>query len=111
MRLPQGWFISPDGTLQPHADPKFNDMTYFIQLQKNLHGCKQAAQNWFQYLTQGILAEGFVQSAINPCLYLCHDCLLVVYTDDCLIFTKEDSTINELITNLSKTYLMEVQGT
>jgi hypothetical protein len=30
--------------------------------------------------------------------------------DDCLIFVNEDSTIDALITNLSKTLLLEDQG-
>jgi hypothetical protein len=34
----------------------------------------------------------------------------VVYTDDCLIFAKDNSTIDDLIKNLSQTYLMEDQG-
>jgi hypothetical protein len=56
MRLPQGWFTALDGALQPHSDLKYNDRSHFIQLNKNLYGCKQTAHNWFQYLTQGILA-------------------------------------------------------
>jgi hypothetical protein len=62
MRLPQGWLIAPDGTLQPHPDPKLNDTSHYICLKKNLYSCKQAARNWFQYLKQGILAQGFTQS-------------------------------------------------
>jgi hypothetical protein len=43
MRLPQGWHISTDGTLQQHSDPKYNDNTHYIKLKRNLYGCKQAA--------------------------------------------------------------------
>jgi len=110
MRLPQGWFIAPDGTLQPHHDPKFNDTSHYIRLKKNLYGCKQAARNWFQYLKQGILAQGFTQSHIDPCLFLRSDCIMVIYTDDCLIFANEDSTIDSLLAELNKTYLLEDQG-
>jgi hypothetical protein len=35
---------------------------------------------------------------------------MVIYTDDCLIFAKEDSTIDTLINNLSQTFLLEDQG-
>ncbi len=35
---------------------------------------------------------------------------MVIYTDDCLIFAKEDSTIDQLIGELYKTYLLEDQG-
>jgi hypothetical protein len=110
MRLPQGWYISSDGTLQQHSDPKFNDTTHYIKLNRNLYGCKQAARNWFQHLSQGIQAEGFIQSKIDPCLYLRHDCIMVIYTDDCLIFAQDDPTINTLINNLSNTFTLEDQG-
>jgi hypothetical protein len=36
---------------------------------------------------------------------------MVVYMDDCLIFDKDDATIDELVANLSKTFLLEDQGT
>ncbi len=35
---------------------------------------------------------------------------MVVYTDDCLIFAKDDSTIDNLLTSLSQAYLLEDQG-
>jgi hypothetical protein len=110
MRLPQGWFLSKNGTLQPHPDPKHNDTSHYIKLRKNLYGCKQAARNWFQHLNQGLLAEGFIQSKIDPCLYLRSDCIMVVYTDDCLIFSPDNHIIDSLLKNLSTTYLLEDQG-
>lgn len=45
MCMPQGWFIDEQGILQPHLDTKFHDREQFIQLKKNLYGCKQAACN------------------------------------------------------------------
>ncbi len=110
MLLPQGWFITPDGTLQPHHDPKYNDTSHYIQLRKYLYGCKQAARNWFKHLNQGLLAEGFIQSKIDPCLYLRSDCIMVVYTNDCLIFSPDDHIIDSLLQNLSQMYLLEDQG-
>ncbi len=35
---------------------------------------------------------------------------MVMYTDDCLIFAKENQTIDELIKNLSDTFIQEDQG-
>jgi hypothetical protein len=110
MCMPQGWYLDETGLLQQHHDPKFHDKDHFIKLKKNLYDCKQAARNWFKYLTTGLLYQGFTQSKIDPCLYLCHDCIIVIYTDDCLIFAKDDGIIDALIQTLSQTYLLEDQG-
>jgi hypothetical protein len=110
MRTPQGWFVNDSGSLQQHPDPKHHDTKHFLQLNKNLYGCKQAARNWFKYLTQGLLAQGFTQSKVDPCLYLRQDCMMVVYMDDCLIFSHSDRVINDLLSKLSETYKLEDQG-
>jgi hypothetical protein len=110
MGLPQDWHINAEGAFVQHPDPTFNDKSHFIKLQCNLYGCKQAARNWFKHLTQGLLQEGFRQSAVDPCLFLRADCLLIVYTDDCIIFSREDSIIDALIRNLSQSFLLEDQG-
>jgi hypothetical protein len=111
MRLPQGWFVDPTGTMIPHPDPTHNDTKHFIRLKRNFYGCRQAARNWFSYLTKVLLAHGFKQSNHEPCLYLCEDCIMIVHTNDCLIFAKENSTIDALIKTLNETYLLEDQGT
>ncbi len=36
---------------------------------------------------------------------------MIVYMDDCLIFAKDDATIEALIKSLNQTYLLEDQGT
>jgi hypothetical protein len=110
MRLPQGWYLDDTGKLQQHPDPRHHDLHHYIQLKRNLYGCKQAARNWFHFLTQGLTSLGFYQSKLDQCLYLRNDCIMVVYTDDCLIFAKDDNVINSLLDKLSSTYLLEDQG-
>jgi hypothetical protein len=111
MRLPQGWYIAADNTLQRHKDPRHNASTHYIRLKRNLYGCRQAAHNWYQHLRRGIIAQGFHQSTIDPCLFLRADCIMILYTDDTLIFAREDHTIDCLIQDLSTSFLMEDQGT
>jgi hypothetical protein len=84
MRIPQGWHVK-DMKLTQHENPKFNDMTHYMKLKRNLHGCKQGAHNWFKHLTKGLWKRGFVQSKTDTCLFLRKDCILVVYVDDCLL--------------------------
>lgn len=109
MRMPQGWFIDEHGILQPHSDPKFHDREHFILMKKNLYGCKQAAHNWFKYLTSGFLSQGFTQLKHDPCLFFHNHCLMVIYADECLIFARDDNIINDLIHQLSTTHLLEDQ--
>jgi hypothetical protein len=48
MKVPQGWFVTAEGNLAQHPDVKHNDTTHYLELKKNLYGCKQAACNWFK---------------------------------------------------------------
>jgi hypothetical protein len=109
MRPPQGWFVVPNGVLLQHSYPKHSDTLHYVQLHHNLYGCKQAAYNWYHHLNKGILAQGFYQSKIDPCLYLWSDCIMIFYTDDTLIFAREDSIIDEVVKNLSLSYNLEDQ--
>jgi len=109
--VPQGWFIDETSCLKQHLDPTFQDRSFYIKLKRNLYGCKQAACNWFQHLTQGLLSEAFQQSSNDHCLFLWRDCIiLIVYMDDCIIFAKDDHIIDALIQGLSISFLLEGQG-
>ena len=61
-------------------------------------------------LKQGLLERRFCQSTIDPCLFLWSDCLLVVYVDDCLIFSKEGSILDNLIASLQQEFILTVEG-
>jgi hypothetical protein len=110
MKIPQGWYVNSDGYLVQHENPKYNDTQHYLKLKCNLYGCKQAAQNWYKHLSEGLLAEGFRQSSIDCCLFLRNDCILLVYVDDCLIFSPTNDTIDTLIQSLSKKFLLQDEG-
>jgi len=54
-------------------------------------------------------SNGFIQSNIDPCLFSCSDCILMIYTDDCLIFGTSDSKFRP-ITTLQQMFLMKDVG-
>jgi hypothetical protein len=110
MRVPQGWYVDSTCQLQQHSDPWYNDTNHYLRLKQNLYGCKQAARNWFIHLTNGLLNLGFQQSKTDSCLFIRNDCILVVYVDDCLIISKDDTTIDTLIKTLSKSFLLQDEG-
>ncbi len=87
MKVPQGWHIQ-QGCLTQHTDP----LPHYIQLLKTLYSVKQAAQQWYKHITVGLIKLGFKTSHIDPCLYIRHDCLIMLlYVDDCLFFTQQPS--------------------
>ncbi len=41
MKVPQVWYVTDDGELHQHSDPKYNDTNQYLWLKQNLYGCKQ----------------------------------------------------------------------
>jgi len=83
---------------------------YCLELTKNLYGTKQAAQGWFLHLWDGLFSTGFQQSNVDPCLFIQSNCILVVYTNDCLIFGPLASQVQAVFTSLQYTFLFKDKG-
>ena len=103
MRIPEGWEVKDD-------DGKPMERMA-IKLKKNLYGTKTAARNWFQKLSKGLIDRGFRASKIDPCLFMRNDCILVLYTDDCLVFAPDQTIIDGVISDLkSDGFLLKDEG-
>ena len=83
---------------------------YVLKLKKNLYGLKSAATTWFNFLFQGLEAEGFVQSEVDQCVFLRDDCILLVYANDVIAISRDEKIIDELILNLKQNYDLEDDG-
>jgi len=70
---------------------------YVLKLKKSLYRLKQASLNWFEKLKQGLMDRGFRSSAIDPCLYLKVNMILLKYVDDCIIFSPTMESIDRLV--------------
>jgi hypothetical protein len=57
-----------------------------FKLKRNLYGLVQASQNWFLKLSAIYERLGFKQSKSDPCLFLRKDMIIVIYTDDSLLY-------------------------
>lgn len=68
-------------------------------LKRNLYGQKQAGRVWNEYLHQGLLARGFVQSKVDMCLYYHkrHNVNLLIYTDDGILTGETPEDIDKVI--------------
>lgn len=69
-----------------------------------MSGLKQAGQNWYQRLQQELLTLGFTQSKVDKCFFYSKTCMIVIYADDCLIFSPTDSTMDDVIKHLASVF-------
>jgi len=111
MKIPRGFLVDNhhlkfDPTHLAGSKPG----DYVLKLNKNLYGLRQAGYNWHEKLKTGLFQRSFRQSIIDPCLFLRSDCILVVYIDDCLIFSKYADVLDALIHSLSTEFILTVEG-
>jgi hypothetical protein len=57
-----------------------------------------------------LLAWGFIQSSINPCLFTRKDCILIVYVKSHLLFAKTDAILGTIIASLNSEFNITSQG-
>ena len=62
----------------------------------------EAPSLWFKTLSKALIDEGFIASKNDPCLFLhpTKKIIILVYVDDCLIFGKEMSVLNDIVKTL-----------
>ena len=83
---------------------------YVLKLRRSLYGLKQSAMNWFNTLSSALRAYGLDQSQLDPCLFYGKRLIVVIYVDDCLLFSSLLKPINHLINTLSKTFPLTDEG-
>ncbi len=65
---------------------------------------KQAGYNWYNKLTDVLLDLGFKQSNVDKCLFIWHNCIILVYVDDCLLFSSSDTILDAIIKHLKNNF-------
>jgi hypothetical protein len=80
-----------------------------LKLSKSLYGLKQSPRNFFLFLKGNLEAVGLQQSEADPCLFVNNKVICLVYVDGTLFFAKEMSGIDDLIEDLEKTMVLEVE--
>jgi hypothetical protein len=111
MCVPAQFIVNASGELEFSLHPTTGNSTeHVLLLTKNLYGLRQAGNNWFDKLKDSLLARGFQQSSIDPCLFIRKDLILVVYVDDCLLFAKDDATLEKMILSLQAEFVLTCEG-
>jgi hypothetical protein len=75
-----------------------------LKLKQNLYGLVQASRNWFLKLSAIYERLGFKQSKSDPCILLRKDMIIVLYTDDCLLYTRDTEDIDSFVKTLRDDY-------
>ena len=52
------------------------------------------------------MSYGFKQSIVDPCLFLRHDLVLVLYVDDYLYFAKVDAILDKYLLQLGNDFVI-----
>jgi hypothetical protein len=107
--LPEPIYIElPPGGYKTHPD----NAGMILEVTKSLYGDRRAPQLWYKYLRQALEQLGFVMDKQDTCLYTKQGCVFVVYVDDAIIVSPNQSVIDDVITGLSDLGLdLERMGT
>lgn len=93
------------------------EVDFVCLLLNNVYGLKQAAHTWFEYL-QGSLIESegngghrFKQSHVDPCIFHKNGITVIIWVDDCLIFSKDKNLVDDFIkSNAATIYTYRRRG-
>jgi hypothetical protein len=110
LNIPPGFSVIDNNLVFTSSSPPGANKHWALKLQKNMYGLKQAGNNWFHHLQQSLLDRNFTQSAIDPCLFIRNNCIIVIYVDDCLLFTPSDDILDSLISSLQQDFKLTTEG-
>jgi hypothetical protein len=71
-----------------------------LKLKKSLYGLRQAPRTIFEKLKQGLFERKWLQSQIDPCIFMKPGMICVVYMDDTIIGAQHLSDIYREIMSL-----------
>ena len=71
-----------------------------LKLQKNLCVLKQAGHNWFEKLSSALGNLSINRSKMDPCVFIGDEIIVIIYVEDCLIFSQDKDKINQLLEKL-----------
>lgn len=87
----------------PHLFAPKSGKDLVLQLLKSLYRWRQAPHTFFKKLCEGPLDWGYVQSAIDPCLFMKKGIICVCYVDDTIFAGADSKVLKHEIKNLGVT--------
>ncbi len=111
MEVPAGYDVVEGKLTFVGENHKSTEKQYAIRLLRNMYGLKQVGHNWYKHLQDELKTMGFKQSKVDKCLFIRPDCILLLYVDDCLVFSPVNSVLEGVITTLGKKFRITVEDT
>jgi hypothetical protein len=68
-----------------------------LRLKKSLYGQLIAPRLWYEKLSAGLIARGFVKSTIDPCMFISKKVVVLAYVDDLIIYAMTKKPIDDLL--------------
>lgn len=94
--------IKADIFMEPPLGCSMGGKDNVLQLVKNVYGLKDAGATWFDHLCKGLKELDFKPSEVDPCIYYKAGIVMLIYVDDCLIFSEEPKAADDLIRDLKQ---------
>ena len=81
-------------------------------LKKSLYGLKLSGRNWYKTLTDYLVQCGFVESKIDPCIFIKQDdtkapVIILFWVDDIIIASDDINVISEIKLKLGERFKMD----
>ena len=84
---------------------------FALKMFRNIYGQKQAGRVWNKYLHNILLKLGFVQSEVDECVYFRNGLIYLLYTDDSILASRDESEIRRAIEDIQSSGLkMTIEG-
>ena len=86
----------------------FQQPGHVLKLRKSLYGLCQSPRNFFTHLKANLEKIGFKQCTdVDPCLFISDKVLCITYVDDCIFVGPEAKDIDEMLSLLKKSMVLE----
>jgi hypothetical protein len=96
--------LKEDSYLQFPAGFEHKNKKWALKFKHNLYGLVQASRNWFLKISAIYERLRFKQSKYDPCLFLRKVMIIVLYTDDCLLYARDTKEIESFVKTLRDDY-------
>lgn len=91
-----------------------DDGSILVEIRKSLYGLPEAAQLWYEYLSNALKDGGYTQCPWDPCLFRRikgngNFSIIGIYVDDCIHVYKGEDVRNELYASLRDANLHDLK--